>query len=162
VPKEDLLNAIALNSTALSFMRIGGGSIAGLLLIPFDTGGVYLITAAVYTLVILSTSLMHLPDEKGKVRKETGLLADVREGFVYVGQNRVLAWVVGLAVILFVLGFPYQRCSCRCWRRTRWTWATRAWGSWRARRVWGRSSGRWWWRRSRACRGRGCNSSSTC
>ncbi len=109
VPKEDLLNAIALNSTALSFMRIGGGSIAGLLLIPFDTGGVYLITAAIYTLVILSTSLMHLPDEKGKARKETGLLADVREGFVYVGQNRVLAWVVGLAVILFVLGFPYQQ-----------------------------------------------------
>jgi MFS family permease len=109
VPPEDLLNAIALNSTALSFMRIGGGSIAGLLLIPFDVGGVYLITAAIYTLVILSTSLMHLPDEKGKVRKETGLIADVREGFVYVGQNRVLAWVVGLAVILFVLGFPYQQ-----------------------------------------------------
>ncbi len=109
VPREDMLNAIALNATALSFMRIGGGSIAGLLLIPFDTGGVYLITAGIYTFVILSTSLMHLPDEKGKVRKPTGLFADVREGFVYVGQHRELVWVVGLAVILFVLGFPYQQ-----------------------------------------------------
>ena len=109
VPREDLLNAIALNSTALSFMRIGGGSIAGLLLIPFNTGGVYLITAAIYVFVILSTTAMHLPAEKGKSRQAGGIFADLKEGFIYVGENRVLLWVTGLAVILFVLGFPYQQ-----------------------------------------------------
>ena len=108
VPREDLLNAIALNATALSFMRIGGGSIAGLLLIPFDTGGVYLITAAIYVFVILSTTAMHLPAEKGR-SKQTGIFADLKEGFVYVGENRVLLWVTGLAIILFVFGFPYQQ-----------------------------------------------------
>lgn len=109
VPKEDLLNAIALNSTALSFMRIGGGSIAGLLLIPFDTGGVYLITAGIYVFVILCTTALHLPEERNKKTSDSGLIDDLKEGFVYVGENRVLLLVTGMAVILFVLGFPYQQ-----------------------------------------------------
>ena len=54
----DLLNAVALNATALSFMRIGGGSIAGLLLLVVDTGGVYLVAAGGYLFVILTTALM--------------------------------------------------------------------------------------------------------
>ncbi|MBA4179849.1 MAG: hypothetical protein C0506_04600 [Anaerolinea sp.] len=109
VPKEDLLNAIALNSTALSFMRIGGGSIAGVLLIPFDEGGVYLVTACIYVLVILCTTALHLPEERNKKTSGGGLFDDLKEGFVYVGENRVLLLVTGMAVILFVLGFPYQQ-----------------------------------------------------
>jgi len=72
VPREDMLNAIALNSTALSVMRIGGGSLAGLLLIPFSVGGVYIITAAVYCFVVVSTALMHVPKAEPRARK-TGI-----------------------------------------------------------------------------------------
>lgn len=108
VPREDLLNAVALNSTALSFMRIGGGSIAGLLLIPFDVGGVYLVTAGIYVLVILTTWAMRIPGEV-TVRKETGIFEDLQEGFGYVAANPTLLWVTGLALILFVFGFPYQQ-----------------------------------------------------
>jgi len=108
VPREDLLNAVALNSTALSFMRIGGGSIAGLLLIPFDVGGVYLVTAGIYVFVILTTWAMRIPGG-GTVRKETGIFEDLQEGFAYVAANPTLLWVTGLALILFVFGFPYQQ-----------------------------------------------------
>ncbi|MGE0545389.1 MAG: MFS transporter, partial [Dehalococcoidia bacterium] len=40
VPPDVLLNAVALNTTAMNFMRIGGGAIAVLLLIKFSIGGV--------------------------------------------------------------------------------------------------------------------------
>jgi len=110
VPPEDLLNAVALNSTALSFMRIGGGAIAGSLLLVLSVGGVYLVTAGIYLLVILTTLLMRFDgDSAGKRRSETGLFGDLAEGFRYIAGQPVLFVVTGLSLILFVFGFPYQQ-----------------------------------------------------
>jgi len=109
VPREDLLNAVALNSTALSLMRIGGGSLAGALLIFVDVGGVYFINAAIYAFVILTTWMMRLPPRPRAEGPRTGIFDDLREGFVYVGSNPNLGIVTALALILFVFGFPYQQ-----------------------------------------------------
>ena len=109
VPKEDLLNAVALNSTALSFMRIGGGALAGVLLIPFSVGGVYLITAGVYAFVILTTVLMQFSNVNRKKKSEEGIWSDLKEGFTYIAGNSTLGVVTLLALILFVFGFPYQQ-----------------------------------------------------
>lgn len=110
VPKEDLLNAVALNSTALSFMRIGGGAMAGVLLIPFSVGGVYAITACVYLFVILTTWMMQFNDGASrKKHAETGIFTDLKEGFTYIAANPTLGIVTALALILFVFGFPYQQ-----------------------------------------------------
>jgi MFS family permease len=109
VPPEDLMNAVGLNSAALSFMRIGGGSLAGLLLIPFSVGGVYLVNAGIYVFVTFTTWMMHLPKEDRSGRPRQGIFADLKDGFSYVAGNRELALVTGLALILFVFGFPYQQ-----------------------------------------------------
>lgn len=108
VPRADLMNAIALNSTALSFMRIGGGSIAGLLLIPFDVGGVYVITAVMYCFVVLTTALMQIPKAAPRLT-QTGIFEDLQAGFTYVTGQPTLLLVTALALILFVFGFPYQQ-----------------------------------------------------
>ncbi len=110
VPPEDLLNAVALNSTALSFMRIGGGALAGALLIVLDVGGVYLVTAAIYVLVIITTLLMRFDnDGTARRRSQGGIAADLAEGFRYIAGQPVLFVVTGLSLILFVFGFPYQQ-----------------------------------------------------
>ena len=110
VPKEDLLNAVALNSTALSFMRIGGGAMAGVLLIPFSVGGVYAITAGIYVFVILTTWMMQFSDGSGhKKQADTGIYTDLKEGFTYIAATPTLGIVTALALILFVFGFPYQQ-----------------------------------------------------
>ena len=110
VPKEDLLNAVALNSTALSFMRIGGGSLAGVLLIWLNIGTVYLLTAGIYVLVTITTMLMRF-NEAGMRRKKSDLsiFGDLKEGFTYVRGNQTLMTVTALALILFLFGFPYQQ-----------------------------------------------------
>jgi MFS family permease len=110
VPKEDLLNAVALNSTALSFMRIGGGSLAGVLLIWFSIGWVYLLTAGIYVLVTITTMLMRF-NEAGMRRKksELSIFGDLKEGFTYIKGNQTLLIVTALALILFLFGFPYQQ-----------------------------------------------------
>lgn len=110
VPREDLLNAVALNSSALSFMRIGGGSLAGVLLIWFSIGWVYLLTAGVYVLVTITTMLMRF-NEAGMRRKksELSIFGDLKEGFTYIKGNQTLLIVTALALILFLFGFPYQQ-----------------------------------------------------
>lgn len=109
VPREDLTNAVALNSLALSTMRIGGGSIAGALLLFMDVGGVYLFTASLYTFVIATTWAMRFPPAPERDRPRGSLLGDLGEGFAYVARNRELALVASLALVLFIFGFPYQQ-----------------------------------------------------
>ena len=109
VPREDLMNAIALNSSAVSFMRIGGGSLAGLLLIPFAPGEVYFVMVAIYVGVLATTLALQIEGEGQRKKPKGGLLSEVGAGFGYVRQNPDLALVTVLAVILFVFGFPYQQ-----------------------------------------------------
>ncbi|MEX2081195.1 MAG: MFS transporter [Dehalococcoidia bacterium] len=109
VPREDLVNAIALNQAALSFMRIGGASLAGLLLIPFDVGEVYLVNVGIYAFVIFTTVRLRIPARPPRFREGQSLFGDLAEGFTYIRSNQVLGLVTLLALILFILGFPYQQ-----------------------------------------------------
>lgn len=109
VPREILMNAIALNQTALSFMRIGGASLAGILLGLFDVGTVYMINAGIYVFVIFTTVMMQLPAGSSKKRKDSSMTGDLKEGFRYVWAMGDLRITIGLALILFIFGFPYQQ-----------------------------------------------------
>lgn len=108
VPREDLMNAVALNSTGLSLMRVGGGSLAGVLLFVLDTGGVYFVNAGVYVFVLYTTVMLQITPVEPRSGPRKNLLGDLAEGFGYVRANSNLAVVVSLALILFVFGFPYQ------------------------------------------------------
>lgn len=108
VPPEDLMNAVALNTAAMNFMRIGGGAIAGLLLITFSIGGVYLINGIIYVGVIITTQMMHVPRDAKRTNRG-GIVGDLAEGFAYVRHQPAVAGLVLLAMILFVFGMPYQQ-----------------------------------------------------
>lgn len=108
VPKEDLLNAVALNTTAMNFMRVGGGAMAGVLLTVFSIGTVYLLNGIIYVAVIITTQLIRVPRDEPRARK-TSLMADLGEGFVYMRRHRVVAGLVMLALVLYVFGMPYQQ-----------------------------------------------------
>lgn len=107
VPKESLLNAVALNTTAINIMRVLGPAIAGaFLLIGF--GPVYLLNGAVIAGVMLCTYLMSIRRERKTTDGEASWLDDLRESFAYVGRNPQVLALLGPALILFVFGFPYQ------------------------------------------------------
>ncbi len=109
VPQKDIVNAIALNSSATSFMRIGGGSLAGLLLVLFDPGEVYFVIVAVFIGVICTTFALDLDAERRRKKARGNIFSEVAAGFAYVRRNQDLGLVIGLAAILFVFGFPYQQ-----------------------------------------------------
>jgi len=118
VPPEMLLNALALNTAAMNIMRVAGASLAGALLLFFDYGQIYLLNAVLFVGVIWTTT--QLRDWKGPAtaeaqaqpvaqRKRGSILQDFGEGFRYVFKTRKLLYLVGMALLLFILGQPYQQ-----------------------------------------------------
>jgi MFS family permease len=108
VPKEFLQNAIALNTTAMNLTRIGGAGLAGLLLVAFNYGEVYLLNAALYVFVIWTTTQIRYR-EQPSLAKRGSLFGDLTEGIRYVRGNQAAFSLITMAMILFVFGMPYQQ-----------------------------------------------------
>jgi MFS family permease len=118
VPAEILLNALALNSAAMNVMRVLGASLAGVLLIFLDYGQIYLINVVVFVGVIWTTAQIKVSEdapsgERPKDRRVSNerhsLLEDFAEGFRYITSNRRVLYLVGMALLLFILAQPYQQ-----------------------------------------------------
>lgn len=108
VPDEDLLNAIALNTAAMNVMRIAGGGMAGVLLIPLGVGSVYLLNGCLYVVVIIMTYSIRTPSTAAMARPAESWVEDLKEGIRFAVGNRTVLYVMAPALILFVFGFPYQ------------------------------------------------------
>jgi MFS family permease len=106
VGREDLMNAIALNSSLVNGARIVGPAIAGILVATIGEGWCFLINGASYIAVIVSLLMMSVSPHR-KVELPGSPLAHIVEGFRFVwhtGPVRALLLLLG-AVSLF--GTPY-------------------------------------------------------
>lgn len=81
--KEDLGNAIALNSLMFNGARLIGPSIAGILLAAAGEGICFLINGFSFMCVIISLMFMQL-EKKETVINNTDLRKDIKDGFSYV------------------------------------------------------------------------------
>jgi MFS family permease len=77
--KEDLGNAIALNSLMFNGARLIGPSVAGIMLATTGEGVCFLLNAVSYIFVIGSLFMMHL-QEREPVRKGTHIFREMKEG----------------------------------------------------------------------------------
>jgi MFS family permease len=118
VPSDLILNAVALNTAAMNTMRVLGAGLAGGLLIFLDYGEVYLLNAIIFIYVIRTTVKITLMEdrsssdltlEKPEVAEKTSLLHDLMEGFRYMAANRLVLYLVGMALVVFIIGLPYQQ-----------------------------------------------------
>ena len=104
--KEDLTNAIALNSSAFNAARVVGPSIAGVLISAVGLAWCYFLNALSYVAVIAGLGMMRLPPF---VHPEptAGGLERFREGLRYVrGDRRVFA-LIGTMALISIFGFPF-------------------------------------------------------
>jgi MFS family permease len=106
VGKDDLTNAIALNSGAFNASRIVGPAIAGILVARVGMAWCFALNALSYVAVLVSLVRMRLPRFDRPQPAANGL-ERFREGIRFVrGERRVLALVLSTA-LLSVFGFPY-------------------------------------------------------
>jgi MFS family permease len=81
--KNDLSNAIALNSAVVNGARLIGPSVAGLLIFSLGEGWCFFINGLSYLAVLLALLAMRLT-KKTPVKNDQRLLAGLKEGLVYI------------------------------------------------------------------------------
>ncbi len=105
VGKEDLVNAIALNSSAFNAARVVGPSIAGVLIGAVGLGWCYVVDAVSYLAVIVGLLMMRLP--RFEPPPPSHPWAQFREGAVFVWRDRRVLALVAMMAVVSVFGFPY-------------------------------------------------------
>ena len=97
--KDDLANAIALNSFTMNAARLIGPSIAGVTVAFLGEAVCFLLNALSYLAVLLALSAMHVHQEKS-VRQPAGQA--LREGFTYAFGT---PWIRGALLLVASLSF---------------------------------------------------------
>jgi MFS family permease len=105
--KEDLPNAIALNSSMVNAARLVGPSIAGVLIAAVGEGWCFMLDAISYVAVIASLLLMSLKESTRRSVKESKVLRQFREGWSYVSRFPPIRNVLLLLALVSLIGMPY-------------------------------------------------------
>jgi len=106
VGKDDLMNAIALNSSLFNAARVIGPAIAGLLIGTVGIAWCYFLNGLSYIAVIAGLLMMRLPYDP-RPPKTTSAWTGFREVLAYLRNDRRLRVLMILTAILSVFGFPY-------------------------------------------------------
>jgi MFS family permease len=106
VGKEDLMNAIALNSSLFNAARVVGPAIAGFLIGAFGIAWCYLLNGVSYIAVIAGLLLMRLP-RATRPAQTTSTWTGFREVLAYLRGDRRSRVLMTLTAIISVFGFPY-------------------------------------------------------
>ena len=105
VGKEDLLNAIALNSSMFNGARIVGPAIAGILVAVVGEGWCFLGNAVSYTAVITGLLLMKITPIIREYKGST--LSNIAEGFRFVAKTPPIRGLLLLLGLISLMGMPY-------------------------------------------------------
>ena len=104
--KQDLSNAIALNSSIVNMARLVGPSLAGLVIAAVGEGYCFAIDGVSYIAVVVSLLMMRVPPSTLK-RATTSMLEQLREGWSYVVNFRPIRTILTLFALLSLMGMPF-------------------------------------------------------
>ena len=105
--KEDLGNAIALNSSMVNSARLLGPSIAGILIALAGEGICFLFNSLSYLFVIISLLLMKVKPRKVNGQKKH-ILRELKEGFSYAFGLAPIKYIILLLALVSLMGMPYS------------------------------------------------------
>ena len=104
--KEDLGNAIALNSAIFNGSRLIGPSLAGIIIAATGEGICFLINGLSYLAIIAALRAMTITPKEHTVQK-TPVLQELREGFTYVYNHVPIRSLLLLVALVSLVGMPY-------------------------------------------------------
>ncbi len=87
VPKDEIMNAVALNSIAFNIARVMGPSLGGFLILWIGAGGCFLVSAVSLVISASGMMLIHLP-EKALQSRGGNCCEKLMRGSVIFGTSR--------------------------------------------------------------------------
>jgi MFS family permease len=106
VPRRDLPNAIALNSTQFNLSRILGPTIGSGILIAVGMAACFFLNGLSFFLVVGALMMISVPLPVPQTGPRKAILTDLRYGLSYVRQQRVMLTLIVLVVISMSLAMP--------------------------------------------------------
>ena len=104
--RNDLSNAIAINSSMANGARLIGPAIAGMVIAAVGEGSCFLIDGVSYLAVIASLMMMHVKPTETH-RNAAGMLKQIREGWEYVTTFPPIRTILVLIALISLMGYPY-------------------------------------------------------
>ena len=104
--KDDLPNAIALNSVLMNSGRLIGPSIAGVLLVFISEGWCFLINSASFVAIIASVSMMKLA-AKPRIKTASSLRNELAVAARYAWNTRPIRLFLALVALISLTASPY-------------------------------------------------------
>jgi MFS family permease len=86
VGRDDLPNAVSLNTVVMNASRVVGPAIGGVVIILFGLGVCFFVNAASYVAVIIGLAMMHTAELR-PTQRVARAKGQIREGFVYVWRT---------------------------------------------------------------------------
>jgi len=105
--KQDLGNAIALNSSMVNMARLVGPALAGLVIGSVGEGYCFLIDGLSYLAVIASLRMMRLRVAPARV-SVAPMLEQLKEGWTYVRGFRPIRTILLLFALISLMGMPFM------------------------------------------------------
>lgn len=105
--KEDLGNAIALNSSMVNGARLVGPSITGILIASAGEGVCFFVNAASYAMIIVALLAMNIAPRKREPANPR-IIHDFSEGFAYIYKSVPMRSTILLLALVSLLGMSYQ------------------------------------------------------
>lgn len=105
--RDDLGNAIALNSSMVNGARLIGPTIAGLLVASFGEGVCFIINSASYLAVLLALVAMRLAPTTQHPVQRRHVFQELREGFIYAFGFGPIRSILLLVALVSLTGMPY-------------------------------------------------------
>lgn len=104
--KEDLGNAIALNSSMVNGARLVGPSIAGVLIAAVGEGICFLVNGLSYIAVIIALLAMKIPQVK-QISSGKKMLQELKGGFKYAFGFMPIRYIILFLGLVSLVGMPY-------------------------------------------------------
>src|SRR4030095_9162968 len=105
--REDLANAIALNSSMVNAARLLGPSIGGVIIAAVGEGWCFMIDAISYLAVIASLMAMSITPRMLQPTNDANIFQQLREGWTYATSFAPIRNVLLLLALVSLVGMPY-------------------------------------------------------
>lgn len=105
--REDLANAIALNSSMVNAARLLGPSIGGVVIAAVGEGWCFMADAISYLAVIASLVAMTITPRMTRPTKDANIFQQLREGWTYATRFAPIRDVLLLLALVSLVGMPY-------------------------------------------------------
>ena len=105
VPREDLTNALALNSAQFNMSRILGPALGGYAMMLVGVAGNFFLNGLSFLAVLWALLRMEYPKEKYFLRQ--GVLRSLRAGFTYLHSERQMLVLIWMTAAVSFFGLPF-------------------------------------------------------